>query len=705
MGLIPLVGCIENEMASAVLALEAIVNVESSPVIIPVRDDNEQDTNLINLAENLSKTTRDQHSESENINSVYLEHSGANYFFEVLEANNTLRIRRGEISKPCLVFNVSYEVTNEAQKDLERLVKEWKGKGFVVTQANQPIIEGSVADELFAADIKDNSIYSEFFSLGWASEWTSEQRATQIRIFHFRNGLEYEGHFNFEDTIDMGLSAGLIIEGNVQVSGVFSQMTYNYYPIPILITGNLYAQSLVPEYSDIFIKRDVHVENIIYGEYTDTGGGLLIGGDVYGRAWILNGDDYSMYANGTYHLPRYDPNDLSREYLSIMYGDGSYRPPRYNWSNWSEWLSPKIFDFEGNLDGRAVREYIWANKSPLRKGFVFTEFEPEDTQTELEEYQESELEQKMQALILAEDTYGMIKLLETWPERDGEWKRMLNSRLNAPNITANQLERLTKLKEAYINEQAQDLLGTFWNEDSSFPTDKSDKNLVRSIFDTFNERKSLKKIVQLNKTANKQQETDSNKALVMYEQVIELSLEFVEGSYDDDLYDDFNYNYLFALQGKLWCLNDLVGKGKSEYQVEAENLARNLLEYTNNHQTWFYYSEEGQLHRSAELLAHNTLAWYGLKKGQDLIEAGEVATDVLEEALEHINASIEELDYSSEEESYSVVLENKVEILLALGQSYEAYALVYQVQQRFPDLPYFKKVAQTPAYQQWNEEN
>ena len=82
-----------------------------------------------------------------------------------------------------------------------------------------------------------------------------------------------------------------------------------------------------------------------------------------------------------------------------------------------------------------------------------------------------------------------------------------------------------------------------------------------------------------------------------------------------------------------------------------------------------------------------------------------MATAVLEEALEHINASIEELDYSSEEEAYSVVLKNKVEILLALGQSYEAYALVYQVQRRFPELPYFKKIAQTPAYQQWDEEN
>ncbi len=691
-----------------------------------------------------------KYSNSKDVNLVYLEHPDNNHFFEVSEANNALRIRRGEVGKPCLVFNATYTTANKGRDIFESRIKHWKKQGFVATQASNAIIEGSIADELFAAEIEDHPVYSKFFDLGWASEL----RGKQERIFHFRNDLKYEGHLDLEDTADMDLAVGLIIEGDVHISSVFSQMTY-IYPSPILITGSVNAQSLAHKDSHMFIEGNVHVENVVYGEYND--GQLEIGGDVHGKAWISS--DHAMEAYGNYHLPRF------------YWGDED-----------SKWLSPKIFDLEGNLDEEVLREYIWAGKSPLRKGFVFTVPKTEESQTGPEK---SELAQKMQALVLAEDTNGIVELLENWPEHDEEWELMVDLRLEAPTTTAEQLERLTKLKNDFLeNERIEEntktnfedevfnkvfellkvlpderdegleqilemlnaplnspnttpeqlefltklkmeiekqaaLLGIYSDDhnilaesnkdDDSNVSDTSDKNLVRSTFDTINKstrmRKSLKKAKQLNKTASKQQEVDSSKALVLYEQVIELSLEFVEGSYDGDFYDDINYNYLFALQGKLWCLNDLIEKGKLEHQVEVESFARNLLEYINDHQTWFYYSEEGQLSRSAELLAHNTLAWYGLKKGRDLIEKGEVATAVLEEALEHINTSIEKLDYSSEEEAYSVVLENKVEILLALGQSYEAYALVYQVQRRFPNLLYFKKIAKTPAYQQWDEEN
>ncbi len=869
----------------------------------------------------------EQYSEPKDVNLVYLEHPNNNQFFEVSETNNALRIRRGEISKPCLVFNATYKTANKGREIFERLIKNWKGQGYVVTQASNTIIEGSIANELFAAEIEDHPVYSKFFNLGWASEL----RGKQERIFHFRNGLRYEGHLDLEDTADMGLASGLIIEGGVQVSGVFSQMTYTY-PTAILITGSVHAQSLAHKDSHMFIEGDVQVENVVYGEYND--GWLEITGDVYGKAFISF--DHAMEVYGNYYLPRFD------------WGDEDIG-----------WLSPKIFDFEGNLDDEVLRGYIWAGKSLLRKGFVFTAPKSKESQAKPEELEESELTQEMQALVLAEDTNGMVELLENWPERDEEWEQMLDLHLDEPSMTAEQLERLTKLKNNLFEKEeleenpqnvfrvevvnklieledsgadfeseevknwlesidklhitAENLeripkslgkltrlkslmltmikpngqklpdslgkltnleeLSLAWSGFTNLPAGLSelnklkmlsimdneitklpslptslehlvlDENPLKSIdlsklvnlkflsldgikiipvglenllnlealswnngklktfpkillslpaikqlglsdnsFTTFPSLdrleqlevlnlencqlehlpkglleltnlktlllkgnvklvnllekgkdptqlqileqlqnrgvelgdldkdikatrmlKSLKKAKRLNKAASKQQEKEASEALVKYEQAIELCSEFLEDFSKDDT---LRYNYIFALQGELWCLNDLVEKGKPEHQIEVESLARNLLEYTKNHEALFYSSEEGQFARTAELLAHNTLAWYGLKKGRDLIEAGEVATAVLEEALEHINIAVEEkLEWNSKEEEYSTVLKNKVEILLALGQSYEAYALVYQVQRRFPDLPYFKKVAQTPVYQQWNEEN
>ena len=819
-----------------------------------------------------------------------------------------------------MVFNATYKTANKGQENFERLIKKWKEQGYVITQASSTIIEGSVADELFADEIEDHPVYSKFFDLGWASELRGKQK----RIFHFRNGLRYEGYLDLEDTADMDLASGLIIEGDVHVSDVFSQMTYTY-PTAILITGNVHAQSLAHRDSAMFIEGNVHVENIVYGEYND--GQLDIGGDVYGKAWISS--NHSMEAFGSYHLPRFD------------------------WDNEdSKWLSPKIFNFEGHLDEEVLRGYIWAGKSPLRKGFVFTAPKPEESQTKLEEDEESELVQKMQVLALAEDTNGMVELLENWPERNEEWRQMLHSRLHAPSTTAEQLERLTKLKnnlseKAELKEKAKnifeievvkklieledsganfeseaiknwlesidklsivlgpikripeslgkltklkslslimiepnghklpDSLGELTNleeltlawsgftnlpagfakfnklkvfnitnneitELPSLPTSLErlvlDENPLASIdlsglanlkflsldsikivpvglenlinlevlswnngkFKTFPENflslpaikqlslsdnpfstfpnldklgqievlnlencqlehlpkglleltnlrnlllkgnvklvnlleegkdpsqlqileqlqsrgvelgdlykdikvtrmfKSLRKTEELNEAASKQQEKKVSEALVNYGQAIEFCSEFLEEFAKDDT---LRYNYLFAVRGKLWCINRLIEDGESEDQVKTKQLAKDLINYTQN-----IISDPAS--RAAELLAYNTLAWHGLKHGQDLMNANQVATPVLEEALEHINIAVEEkLEWNSKEEEYSTVLKNKVEILLALGQSYEAYGVVYQVLQKFPDLPYFKKIEQTPAYQQWDEEN
>jgi predicted DNA-binding WGR domain protein/tetratricopeptide (TPR) repeat protein len=270
---------------------------------------------------------------------TYLENADLNEFFEVNENYNQIRIRRGKIGLPCLEYHAGYKTKGRENHD--RLIKEWKQKGFKVTKPQTPILEGSIADELIASEIEDHPVYSRIFEMGWGEELRGQEK----RIFVFKNGLQWTGNLDFEEMADMGLTTGVIIEGDVNVSGVLSQLTYEY-PNPILVTGNVKAQSFGHKDSHMRIDGDLRVENIVYGEYND--GQLEVGGDVYGKAWISA--DHAMYANGTYFLPTFHD-----EY------DG---------------LSPKVLNFDGGLDWDALREFIWENKNPLRKDFVFVAPEP-----------------------------------------------------------------------------------------------------------------------------------------------------------------------------------------------------------------------------------------------------------------------------------------------------------------------------------------
>lgn len=48
---------------------------------------------------------------------IYLEHHERGYFFEVSEDNNHLRIRRGIVGKPCLVFNAPFVTPNKGREN------------------------------------------------------------------------------------------------------------------------------------------------------------------------------------------------------------------------------------------------------------------------------------------------------------------------------------------------------------------------------------------------------------------------------------------------------------------------------------------------------------------------------------------------------------------------------------------------------------
>ena len=341
-----------------------------------------------------------QTSSSNSGDTTYLENKDTNEFFEVHEHSNHLRVQRGIIGQPCLEYHAKYKT--KGRENYERLIKEWKKKGFKVVRPKTPIVEGSVADELIASEIEDHPVYSRIFGMGWGEELRGQQK----RIFVFKNGLNWIGNLDFEDIADMDLTTGMVIEGDVNVSGVLSQLTYTY-PNPILITGNVRAQSFGHRDSHLCIDGDLRVENIVYGEYND--GQLDIGGDVHGQAWISA--DHSMHANGTYFLPRFH--------------DGY------------DGLSPKVLDFEGGLDWDALREFIWENKNPLRKDFALIEPEskkpsaPESLiEPEPEEYPtpDSLIEQKIvtgeQIESFQESDRSIQILIEAMTEKTGGKRTM-----------------------------------------------------------------------------------------------------------------------------------------------------------------------------------------------------------------------------------------------------------------------------------------
>jgi predicted DNA-binding WGR domain protein len=338
---------------------------------------------------------------------VYLEHSGLQEFFEVSEANNHLRVRRGRVTQPCLEYDAPFVTPGRGREQFERLVAEWTERGFRRLEAHAPIIAGSVAHSLFCDEIEDHPVYAQFFDLGWASE----SRGTNGRLFHFRDGLRVHHDFDLEEVADIGLSAGLIIEGDVVVDGVFSQLSYTY-PSSTLITGHVRAHSFGHRDSFLRVLGDVRVDNIVYGEYND--GSLEIQGTAFGTAWISA--DHSMWAS------RFEIEVVGEDY---------------------DVLSPKLISLSGSLDWDAVREFMYANKSPFRKGY--TPAPRLETEVPSTESSESLLLLEVRARVEDEDTEGLTRLLEAWTNRDDGWRAFVEQRLLAPSTTPEQRVRLQAL--------------------------------------------------------------------------------------------------------------------------------------------------------------------------------------------------------------------------------------------------------------------
>ncbi|MBE5270578.1 hypothetical protein [Stenotrophomonas sp. B2] len=346
----------------------------------------------------------------------YLESMSRHEFMEVHEDKGCLRVRLGKIGRPCLVVHASFNAVGKAQEVQRHLAETLLTRGYVECEGGAEIVEGSVVDELYCDGRVPHPLLDAFFEVIGADEL----RGRPQRLAWFRNGLSWHEDFEFERLADLGLHVGVIVEGNVEIDGVLSQLTFDY-PEFILVSGDVSAKSFGHRDSSMRVLGDVRVENIVYGEYN--GGSLCIEGSVYGRAFIS--DDHYMYAAGGYHL--------------LVIRDGE---------NW-EYLVPELFEDDEDeypsLSEEAIRQFMREGKDPLVPGAIPTYRELSSAVSLAHVVVAppvSEFEMQLRQFWNDADAEGVSAFIENWPVRNGEWLAGLAGRLYAPSTTLEQRERL-----------------------------------------------------------------------------------------------------------------------------------------------------------------------------------------------------------------------------------------------------------------------
>lgn len=354
---------------------------------------------------------------------LHLESAPLGEFLELHEHDTRLRVRLGTIGQPCLVLHATYATApGKAQQQCQRVLAQWQAQGFAQCAPTAPVTEGSVADELFCDGRIAHPLLEPFLKINGASGLRGKPR----RLAWFRDGLRWHSHFDLERIAALGLHGGIVVEGDVQVKGVFSQLTYTY-PAFTLVSGDIRAHSFGHGDSHMRVMGDVRVDNIIYGEYND--GSLRIDGSAHGRAFITSGHD--MGAEGGYHLPVCDWDTDE---------------------NWSDCLHPDLLEWDGDddepgrsLSNTAIRAFMREGRDPFRPGAQPTLRKP--AEPAMEPPPPSEFAQALHNCVLAEDVEAITRLLETWPVRDAEWHAALAGRLCAPSTTQAQRARLLALKQ------------------------------------------------------------------------------------------------------------------------------------------------------------------------------------------------------------------------------------------------------------------
>lgn len=352
---------------------------------------------------------------------AHLETAGDGEFLELHALDNRLRIRSGAIGRPCLVLHAAFDDAAAAGAQYQHLRDAWQARGFAECAPTAQIVEGSVADELWSDGRSPHPLLEALLRLDGAEALRSRPR----RIALFRHGLQWQRDFDLERVAEFGLHAAVIVEGDVEVSGVFSQLTPRH-PRHVLVGGDLRAASFGHGDSHMRVLGSVHVHHILYGEGND--GSLRIDGSAHGRAFIRA--DHDMHAAGGCHAPVCDWDSDE---------------------NWSDCLDPALFE-EGDegpgamLSQEAIRAFMRDGRDPFRPGARpvvrgLPGAPPLPAAAAVPSFAE-----RLRACVEAGDTEAITRLIETWPERDEAWQQALTGRLFAPSTTPQQRARLKALQ-------------------------------------------------------------------------------------------------------------------------------------------------------------------------------------------------------------------------------------------------------------------
>ena len=531
-------------------------------------------------------------------------------FIEFTLSQNSLRVRRGQISKPCLVFELNYTAISRGQKVYDGLLAEFQKRGFK-EEPNPPaaIVEGTKVGELFTDEMGD--VFSDFFKIGWARDWKDDRN----RVFHCAEGLTYEGNLDLEIFADLGLTAGLIVSGDVQIKGVFSQTTYTY-PGAILIRGDVTANSLIHADSHMVITGNLNLENTAFGYYND--GSLAVHGAAYGKLWLSC--DHDMWAS-SYHF-----------HTGIGIMDEAE----------DDAFIGRVLHLDGSVSWDEMEAVLMEGICPLQSGYL--EKLRESEELELGEWDEDEAEDEDED----PDKFGLVN-----------------------SITG------SFLRDGADDDEGDEGEDEFWPERLAKPP--SGRKLT----------KQLKRANELNAAASQEQDSSPQLALEKYELVLSESQAYAQH------YIEFEYTYLFTLLGRLQCVYKLSEQGEA-LGIDSRALANEVLGFVEQGED-LYYMQALELSEMAHLLAYNTLAREDLKQGR----SAEMPKSQkhFEDALENINEGFSEFPSAISAKAALPALENKVQILLALGRKEEAHDLVYPVRKQFPELEGFKKWVSDEAQQ------
>jgi Leucine-rich repeat (LRR) protein len=181
-----------------------------------------------------------------------------------------------------------------------------------------------------------------------------------------------------------------------------------------------------------------------------------------------------------------------------------------------------------------------------------------------------------------------------------------------------------------------------------------------------------------------------HEAIAHYDQALEF---YQSGKVTDE------YNLIYIHYSKMWVysrmayqLPELTEAEKRQYKELCVTEAWICLDMVPANMNVWHFTDEGQFHQEVIRYASNCIAWNLYENNDD--------PEKLEEALNIVERGV---TFASEP-AYFYIRDTKVRVLLKLGKTKEAYALVQRTLNVQPDFGDFQDFKSNKAYLEWEKE-